>query len=53
MNYCGVCDKPKEELARCNYCSQDVCLSCLASRTHLNLVDENVCKTCYDNSLEL
>jgi hypothetical protein len=52
MDYCHVCDKPKEELVKCEECGQDVCLGCLTERTPHNLIDFNLCKTCYENLYE-
>lgn len=46
MNYCNVCDEPKNELHTCEVCSQDTCYECLVDLTYQNMIDFNCCKNC-------
>lgn len=48
MDYCHICDQSNKELTICIECNQEICLDCLAERTPFNLIDTNVCKTCYE-----
>ena len=50
MDYCHVCDKPSNELSKCEGCNQDVCPDCCVGITYHNMIDFPYCKTCEELS---
>lgn len=50
MEYCHVCDKPKNGLVKCEGCDQNTCSECCVSLTIHNMIDFPFCKTCEETS---
>lgn len=46
MNYCHVCDNPKNDLSKCEECNQDVCVECCVEYNPHNMIDFSFCKSC-------